>query len=68
MVEPVHAKVGDVNIGPAIVVVVSHYDPVTPAIIRYAGLFRDICKRSVVIVMEQRSMRRRLLAIERFDG
>src|SRR5215469_10558527 len=53
MVEPVLAKIGHVDIRPAVVVVVRHSHTESPALVgdpRYSG---DICECAVVVIMQE---------------
>src|ERR1700722_8249121 len=58
MVEPVLAEVRHVDIGPAVVVVVSDGNSEAPAIVGHTSLRCHIGERAVVIVMEQCGARR----------
>jgi len=52
------AKVGDVDIGPAIVVIIAHGNAEAPAVIRDPGLHAHIRERSVTVVVEESRVRR----------
>src|ERR1700691_5582548 len=56
-VEDDPAKTGDQQIGPAVIVKVSNGRPHSPAGIADTGLFRNIGKRAIVVVMEERTAR-----------
>ncbi len=66
--EAVLSPVGDEDIGPAVVVIICDGYAEAPAIVGDAGLGRHVRKRSVMVVMKQRGMRRGLLAVERVEG
>ena len=68
VVQAVLAPVGHVNIRPAVIVIVCNGHADAPAVVGYAGLRCHIRKGAVVIVMEQRRMGWRLLAIQRIEG
>ncbi len=58
MVEPILADVGDVEVGPAIIVVVRSDRADAPAIVCDACLLCDISKGAVPIIMEKRRVGR----------
>ena len=62
VVEAVLAEVGDVDVGPAVVVVVADGYAEAPAVVGDAGLGRDVGEGAVVIVVEERGVRRGGLA------
>ena len=64
VVEPVPAKVSDVQVGPSVVVVVPHRDPETPALIRDTGSVRDIREGAIVIVVQQHRPWSRLATLQ----
>src|SRR3954462_6666071 len=51
MVETIFSQVGDIQVGPAIVVVVAHSDSDAPSVVRHTRFCCDIRKRAVVVVM-----------------
>ena len=51
VIQHVFAVVGDVKVGPAVVVVVADADALAPAGVDEAGFFRDVGERAVVIVV-----------------
>ena len=53
VVEAILAEVGDIHIGPAIVVVVADGHAKSPAIVGHAGFGRDIGKCAVVVVVKE---------------
>ena len=55
-------------IGPAVVVVVGHGAAESPAVVGDAGFGGDVGEGAVVIVVEERGVRRGLFAGERVDG
>src|SRR5277367_866561 len=55
VIQPILAKIGDIDIRPSIVVVISHCDAVPPTIVCHSGLGGNIGKCSIVVVMKQRS-------------
>ena len=57
VVQPICAKIRHIQIRPAIVVVVSDSNPEPPAVIGDARFGRNVGKRPIVIVVEQRRMR-----------
>src|SRR5580658_924006 len=68
VVEAVLAPVRHKDIGPAVVVVVRNGHAETPAVVGHAGLGRHVGERAVVVIMKQRRVGRRLLAVERIKG
>ncbi len=58
MIKPVFAEVGDVDVGPAVAIVVADDSTEAPAIVGHAGLCCDVCKGPVMIVVEQGGVRR----------
>ena len=52
-VKTVLAKIGDVEIRPAIVVEVAHSNTESPPLIRDASVASDVGERSIVIVVKQ---------------
>src|SRR5271170_2399093 len=58
VIKAVLAEVGDIDIRPAVIVVVGDGDADTPAIIGHACLRRYIGKGAIVIVVKERSMGR----------
>src|SRR5580692_7312789 len=67
VVEAVLAVIADIDVWPAIVVVVGARAAISPAIISDAGRPGHIRKRSVVVVVEQRCVRRFFLSIQRIE-
>ncbi len=57
MIETVFSEIRNVDVRPAVIVVVAHRNSETPALIRDASFVRNVCERSVVIVMEQHCAR-----------
>src|SRR5271168_3151344 len=68
MVEAILSKIGYVEVGPSIVVVVSNSHAIAPSVIGYSCLYRYIGKSSVVVVMEKRGMRGFCFTSLRFVG
>src|SRR6185437_6719222 len=68
VVKPVLAVVADKQVGPTVVVVIGNRASVAPAIVGHAGLRRDIGKRAIVVVMEERGVRRIFLAVQRIES
>jgi hypothetical protein len=66
-IEAILANVGDVNVGPAVVVEVSDGDACAPAVVGDAGLGGDIGEGAVVIVAEERGVGWSSFAGERID-
>jgi hypothetical protein len=64
VVKAVLPEVGDVNVGPPIVVVVSDGNAESPPIVGDPGLLGDVCEGAVVVVVEQGCMRRRSFSIQ----
>jgi hypothetical protein len=64
MVKAVLAEVGNVNVWPAIVVVVRNGNAEAPAFIGHAGLFCNIGKGSVVIIVQEHGVRRSFIALQ----
>src|SRR5260370_28838044 len=68
MVEAILAGVGDVDIGPAVVVVVGHGYAESPALVGDAGLVGDVGEGAVVIVVEEHGSEGGLLALHGRGG
>src|SRR5712691_3305698 len=64
MIEAVLSEIRNVDVRPAVIVVVAHCDSETPALIRDASFVRNVGERSVVIVMEQHCARGRSLSFQ----
>ena len=67
VVEAILPVIGDVDVGPAIIVIVADRYAKTPAIVGNSGLFRDIGECSVVIIMKKRGVRRLDFASKRVE-
>jgi hypothetical protein len=65
VVQPVLSVVGDVEIRPTIIVVVSDGYAETPAVVGYARLGSNIGKCAVAIIVEKRGMRRSRFTLQR---
>ena len=63
VIEAIFAVVGNVDIGPAIVVVITYRDAESPALIRHSGFSSNIGESSVVIVVQEHGLRRRFFAL-----
>ena len=68
VIQAVFAEVRDVEIGPAIVIVIADGDAEAPAFVGDAGLFGHIGERAVVVVVEERGVRGGGFAALRFEG
>ena len=68
MIETVLAVVRDVNVRPAVVVVVSDGHTESPALVRNASLFGHVSERTIVIVVKEHGPRLRLLTLHRRNG
>jgi hypothetical protein len=62
VVQAILAVVADVDVRPAVVIVVANRDPVPPAVVRYACLHGYIGKGAVMIIAKERRLRRGCLA------
>src|SRR5580698_193973 len=58
VIEPVLAKIRDIDVRPAVVVIVSDGDPKAPSIVGHSCLCSDIGEGAVMIVVEQSCMGR----------
>ena len=56
VIEAVFAEVADVDIGPAVVVIVCNGYADTPALVRDASFFGDVGEGAVVIVVKERRL------------
>ncbi len=65
VIQAIFSVVCDINIGPSVVVVISHGHAKTPTLIRDSRSIGDIGKRAVMIIMEKHSVRSRLLPFQR---
>ena len=65
MVEPVFAKIGYIDIGPAIVIVIADHNAKAPSLVGHSGFVSYVGESSVVIVVEQHGPRRGLCALQR---
>src|SRR5579864_8034827 len=52
VIEAVLAEIGDIEVSPTVIVVISHGHAEAPTLIRYPGFVSDICERSVVVIMQ----------------
>src|SRR5277367_2086055 len=68
MVETVCPEVRYIDIWPAVVVVVSYRDSIAPSVIGHARFDRDIREGAVMIVVEERSVRRLGFSLQRLAG
>ena len=68
VVQAVLPQIGDVEIGPAIVVIVAHRAAKPPPVIRDSRFFRHLGKRSIAVVVEERRVRRNRLPAQCVDG
>ena len=68
MVEAVFAVVGDVDVGPAVVVVIGDGDAEAPTFVGDARFVRDVGERAIVIVVEEHGARRGLGTFGGGDG
>src|SRR6266576_5250133 len=58
VIETVLAKVGDIDIGPAVIVIIGDGNTNSPPVIGDACFWGSVGKRAVVIVVKERSFRR----------
>ena len=65
VVQTVLAKVADIDIRPAVVVIIRDGNAHAPPLIGHARFRSHIGKRTIVIVMKQRSLRRSRLSVHR---
>ncbi len=68
VVEAVAAPVGHEDVGPAVIVVIGNGHAKAPAVVGDAGLLRNVGEGSIVIVVEEGGVRRRLFTGERVEG
>ena len=68
VVQPVFAIVGDINIWPAVVVVIADGHAKTPAVIGDARLGGYVSERPIMVVMKQRRVRSLALAVVSIVG
>src|SRR6185437_8159170 len=68
VVKAILAEICHVEVGPAVVVVIANGAAESPAVVFDPGDIGDVGKRLIVIVAEERSVRRRGLAVERVVG
>ena len=67
VVETVLSIIGNVQVRPAIVIVIAHGYAEAPSLVRHARLVRDVGKRAVVIVVKQHGARSGLLPLQRTE-
>ena len=67
VVKPVLPVVPHIDVGPAVVVVVGNAHAVAPTVVCHASLGSHIGEGSIMIVVKQRGVRRRFLAIQRIE-
>ena len=68
VIETVLAEVGDVDVGPSIVVVVGDRNANAPSFVGDAGLCGDVGEGAVVVVVKQRSFGSGSLSSQGIDG
>src|SRR5215469_1077511 len=68
VVEAVLAKIGDVYIGPSVVIIIANHSAEAPALVSYSSLVGDVSECAVVIIVEQHRARRSFLAFENGKG
>src|SRR5580700_7404110 len=68
VIKPVLSVVGNVDIGPTVVVIVGHGHAESPAFIGDAGLVGYVGKCSIVIIVKEHSARCSSLAFQRSNG
>src|SRR5919205_4289267 len=67
VIKPILPVVGDVDIRPAIVVVIADGDSESPTLICYTGFLSDVSKRAVMIVVKKHGLRRGFCALQSCD-
>jgi hypothetical protein len=68
VIEAIFAVIGDVDVRPAVVVVVGYDCSVSPAVVGDSSLLCHVGEGTVVVVVKEGGLRRRLFAVERFVG
>src|SRR5437762_9088726 len=68
VIKTIFAVVGDVDVWPAVVIVVADGNAGPPSFIRDAALLSNIAKRAVMIVAQKHGLRRRLFALQSCHG
>src|ERR1700693_5982869 len=67
VIKPILAKICYINVGPSVVIVISHRHTKAPALIRNAGLGSNVSKGSVMIVVEEHRSWGGFFALQRKD-
>ena len=68
VVKTILAVVGDVDVWPAVVIVVANGDAEPPTLIPDAALSGNVCKRAITVVMQKHGLRRRLFPLQSRHG
>src|SRR4029077_1618920 len=68
VIKAVFAKISDINIWPAVVVVIADGNAKSRAFVGYAGFIRNVAKSAIVIIVKQHGPRRRFFSFEGCDG
>src|SRR5947209_4102855 len=64
VIQAILAEICDVEVGPAIIVIIADCDAESPTPVSYAGRVCCVSKRSIVVIVQEHGPRCRLLAFE----